>query len=172
MATPKTPPKKFMDAMLRNPTRSRIMDVVSRNPGMNKHQVAHALGININSVNFHLKRLVDVGMVQTRPAANSQEVLCFTPDNVSLWCEKSTRILFGRGPARQVAVYLAENPGTSVNDMAEDLGMAQTTVRRHLGILQSYELVQRIRIDRNVIYHAEPQLVDWVQKVEEGLRGE
>lgn len=130
---------------------------------MNKHQLSKVIGITPHAIDFHIGRMEEYGLVETRPAAtNDREALCFTKENVDLWDNESTRILFGRGAPRPVAAYLAKHPGANVVELSEALGLSVTTVRRHLRILQEAQLVQQLRIDRDVIYHAEPELAHWI----------
>ncbi len=154
----------FVSALLRNPTRSKIMELLTKKPGMNKHQLAKALGMNLTGVKFHVQRLAEIGQVETRTGMG-RETLCFTADNIHLWDDRSTRILFGRGPPRDVAMYLAEHPGAGADQISDALDLSLHTVRRHIRALEECELVQRTRVDRKVIYQAEPSLMEWIEKV-------
>ena len=169
MAARRPVPDHFQEVLLRNATRQRIMDLLARSPGMNKHQLAQVLGINPHAVDFHVRRLVEYGLAETRPGpTNDREALCFTKDNVNLWDDESTRILFGRGVPRRVAAHLSKNPGANVVELSQALSLSVTTVRRHLRILQQAELVQQMRIHRDVIYHAEPELAAWIRMTGDG----
>lgn len=170
--TGRVPHETFVSALLRNPVRSKIMTLLKRKPGMNRSQLARRLNMHENAIGFHLDRLIKAHLVVTRPGWDGREILCFTADNVSLWEQPETRILFGRGPPRKVARYLAEHPGTGTRQVAEALGLSANTVRRHLRTLEENDLVQRMRVDREVIYHAQPALVRWFEVAEkDDLRG-
>lgn len=161
-------PQGFVTLLLRNPNRAAIRRLLERRPGMNKHQLATETGIHVNAVGFHVERLVKAGLLEVRPGAKGREKLCFTPENVHLWENPATRALYGRGPARQVAMFLAENPGTGVKEACKALNMSVHTVRRHIRELEEAELVQRMRIERQVVYHAEPELIRWAEEMSEG----
>lgn len=156
------PRDAFASALLRNPTRRRIMRLLTEKPGMNKHQLAQALGINANTVKFHIERLEQIDQVETR-AGTGRETLCFTTHNIKLWDDRSTRVLFGRGPPRDVAMYLADHPGAGADEVSKALDLSLHTVRRHIRTLEEGELVQRIRVDRKVIYQAGPNLRKWIE---------
>lgn len=160
-------PEGFVTLLLRNPARAAIIRLLRRRPGMNKHQLAKETGIHVNAVGFHVDRLVKAGLLEVRPGAKGREKLCFTPENVHLWENPATRALYGRGPARQVALYVAQNPGAGVKDACKMLEMSVHTVRRHIRELEEAELIQRMRIERQVVYHAEPQLISWAESVGE-----
>lgn len=151
-------PDVFVEALLRNPHRQRIVELLTQAPGMNKNQLAEALGIYANALDFHLERMEEMGLVHLRESPRGREIVCFTADNVDLWEDERTRVLFGRSPVQRVAIYLAENPGASTADIASALDVSPVTVRHHLRTLEESELVQRLRIGRDVIYSAVPEV--------------
>lgn len=158
-------PKPFLELLMRNPIRRRILHLLKTNPGLNKRQLSKKLGIFETAVDFHLERLAKGGLVKTRSLDNHRETFCFRAENVHLWENPSTRILFGRSPPRQVALHLARHPGTEAKQVAAALSMNLHTVRRHLRTLENHNLAKRFRAERQVIYHAEPELINWVVKV-------
>lgn len=162
---PKRPSPWLEKHLLENECRKRIMDALTRIPGMNKHQVTQAIGMSRNAVEYHLRRLAEVGLVRTRKALTGTERLCFTVDNVDLWDDESTRVLYGRSPPRQVALYLTENPGSKASDVAKALGSSQNMARRNLRTLEACQLVQRTRVDRRIFYHPKRHLTDWAELV-------
>jgi predicted transcriptional regulator len=161
-------PDHFRKALLRNPHRARIVALVTEHPGLNKHQISKRIGLHVNAIEFHMERLIQVGLIETRPAMIGRETLCFTPENIHVWEDPATRILFGRGPPRDVARYITENPGASVQEAADALGVSVHTVRRNLKTLQEVGLVQSLRVERQVLYHAEPALVAWLDEHQSG----
>jgi predicted transcriptional regulator len=163
-ADPPRAPEEVLEALLRNPMRQQILELLENRPGMNKHQLALALGVRPNAVEFQLDRLTRAGLVARRPSENPQETLCFTRENVNLWDDESTRMLFGRSGPRDIAVYLAQHPRATVSDVSEALGVSVHTVRKHLRTLEDAELVQRLRVERQTWFHAEPTLRDWAKK--------
>lgn len=159
------PPEVFVSALLQNPIRAQILELLDETPGMNKHQLATALDAHMTVVDFHVQRLVESRLLETRSGHNGRETLCFTTHNAGLWENPSTRVLFGRGAVRQVAMFVTDHPGADAQSTAEALSLSIYTVRRHLRTLEEFALVQRIRVERQVIYHAAPQLVSWVEGV-------
>lgn len=151
--------------LLRNMIRRKIIDLLAGAPGMNKHQIAKALGIHLNSVIFHVKRLVDVGLLESRAGWNGRQTHFFTPELAHLWEEEATRVLYGRAPVRLVALYLADNPGTHSHEIAEVLGMSPRTVREHLRILREGGLAEGVQVEQRIEYYADELLVTWAQEV-------
>lgn len=154
------PPELFVRQLLRHEVRQEILRLLAERPGMNQHQLSQELGVNHNVVVYHVKRMQRFGLLETRPGVRQRETLCFRPEDVSLWDVESTRFLLGRAPALGVAQFLAANPGAEANAISQALGLTVPTVRRHLNTLEEEELVQRFRVDRKVLYHAEPELVN------------
>lgn len=156
-------PKPLLDMLLRNPIRKQALEQLEENPGMNKRRLAQALGVSVSGLDFHLDRLEQAGLVITRASQSGRETLCFTPENVRLWDDPSTRMLFGTNAPIDVALYLTQRPCASAAEIAKELDVSVHTARRHLRNLEDQELVQRMRVDRQVYFHAEPRLKDWVE---------
>lgn len=161
-----------VQALLRNPLRRRILEILKRRPGMNRQQLARELGINLNGVGYHIERLEKVRLVALRPGLKDKETLCFTAENVELWEKKSLRVLFGSSRTSEVGLFLAQNPGAGPMQVAHALDLSVHTVRRHVRRLEDSGLVQRLRVDRQVEYHAEPALVSWVETIGKHAVGE
>lgn len=158
----KVPPPTFVEMLLKNPFRMKILRLLEQDPGMNKHQLAVVLGLRVGAIEFHVDRLVAAGLIETRPGPG-RETLCFRTQDATLWDDPATRMLYGRGPAKQVALFLAGHPGVGSQEVAETLDLSIHTVRRHLQLLQENELIQKMRVERQVVYHAEPTLLEWIE---------
>ena len=157
-------PEALRATLLLNKTRARIMGLLEANTGLNQHQLSRIMGVNVNTVRFHIRRLERQGFVETRGLPEVRERFCFTSENVRLWDNPSTRLLLGRGTTREVALYLVDNPAVSAEEIADALGISVYSVRRHIRALDENELVSRLRVERQVLYHAEAELLDWVEE--------
>lgn len=162
---PERSPTSQVGMLLQNHTRSSIIKLLRERPGMNRNQLAKELGITPSAVGFHVERLVEAHIVETKPAPKGREMVCFTNENVHLWNDKATRVLYGRGLPRRVACYLVKHPGADVHQIAWALDEPEYTVRRHLMTLRGSELIARTQIKKNVYYHPQPRLEDWVESV-------
>lgn len=147
--------------LLQNSTRQAIWDQLQETPGLNKNQLCRKLDVLPNNLDFHIGRLEDHGLVVTRPSAQDQEVLCFLQEDVSLWRDEETRILFGRRQTRIIGLYVVENPGANTAEIADAVDRARVTVRHHLRTLIEQNLVERVRIGQKVLYYPTQSLVDW-----------
>jgi len=74
-------------------------------------------------------------------------------------------------PRRIVAIYaLAEKPYT-VNELAAELGMTQSTASRHLKVLRERGMVQAVRQGVSVEYHlCDPRLIQALDILRSVLR--
>lgn len=159
----------FGDHLRRNGLRGRILEQLDRQPGMNRHQLAVALDAHVNSIIFHVGRLLDQKVLESRPGSKGRETLLFPAHLAHLWDNPSTRVLFGRGPPRELAEYIAKNPGSDSKQAAEALDLSIFSVRRHIRLLEENNLVERFRIEREVIYRAAPELTDWLRETARAL---
>lgn len=159
----------FRRALLRHPVRCVIYELLKHRPGLNKNQVGDTLELYPNRLKFHMDRMIQAGLIETRSSPRGQEVVCFLAEDADLWEDEATRILFGRSPLRQVAMYLAEHPGATTGEIAEALDVTPVTVRHHLDNLLEHDLVDRFQIERHYEYHAGPKLDRWVDEVGDGF---
>lgn len=162
-------PDAVRERVLEHPTREAIVDLLEARPGMNKNQLCETLDLHSNLLNFHLRKLQDINAVATRPSAQDREILCFLREDLGLWENDSTRILFGRSPVRHVGLFLADNPGASTREVADALRMSPVTVRHHLRTLLDFDLIQRFRAGRVFVYQPDEELEAWVADVGQGF---
>lgn len=152
-----------------HPVREQILDLVGDRPGLNKHQVAQALGLHDNVVEHHLGRLTQAGAVVLRDASRERETLVFRTEDADLWDDERTRILFGRAAKRNIALYLADHSGAMTQEIAEALGLSPVTIRHHLRVLREHDLVQRHRAGRTFRYEPGEVLDAWIERAGDGF---
>lgn len=168
---PRGPLTRRVGLLLENEARSEIIELLRQRPGMNRNQLAKKLGIHASAVGYHIRRLAAIDLVETRPATQGREQLCFATGDAHLWDDEGTRVLYGRGLPRKVAIYLVEHPGADVHEIARGLCESEHTVRRHLRTLQECELVARTQVRKRVHYHPESRLEQWVELVRKDYGG-
>lgn len=83
--------------------------------------------------------------------------------DVDLWTDEFTRILFGRRQSRAVALFLAENPGKTTRQIAQALRISPVTARHHLRTLMEHGLVHRYPAGQTKIYEPDDALTTWVR---------
>lgn len=158
-------PDFVVEELLDHPYRRAIVEMVRERPGVNKHQIAQAVEVDPKVVDHHLAKLEDMGLVTTRSREEGKQVHCFAKGDEQVWEEASTRGLFGRSGAREVALFLADHPGAKTSEIAKALELSTTTVRHHLLGLREAGLVRQHQAGRAYLYDATGVLDDWVETV-------
>lgn len=162
----------FAQRCLESDTRERIHDLLLDLPGLNKSRIAEQLDLHISTVVGHLEVMEAYGVIEIEDTPHSNEKLCFAAENVHLWEDHRTRILFGRGPLKHVAICLAENPGATVKEIADALGLKPGAVYPHVRRLAEHGLVRSEPIGGAHRHCATPPLEAWVQEVGEAYTRE
>lgn len=152
--------------LLEDPTRQAIVAHLEQAPGLNVSQLRRRVGAARNTVEFHLRRLARADLVVTKRRDEGHEVLCFLATDASLWEREATRVLYGRRANRQVALFVAEHPGSSTRGIAEAVDREPVTVLHHLKTLREHGLVERLREGNEVTYFPSPTLARWIQDVD------
>lgn len=148
-------------ALLEQPVRRRIANLLDERPGLNLSRVARELGIHLNLARFHLRKLADAGVVELRPGARKREVLCFLQRDARLGDEPRTRLLFGGSPAGAVARHVALNPGATARQVADATGLTFGAAHYHLAKLMERRLVARIRGGSEYQHYPRGALARW-----------
>lgn len=86
-----------------------------------------------------------------------------------LWENPKTQVLFGGDAKRNVALFVAEHPGSTLKEIADAMDCAPTTIRHHLDALEDHGLVEAIRVESADRFHPEPALVEWYREFGEGF---
>lgn len=162
-------PDFVKERLLDHPVRRRLAQTLEERPGMNKSQLCDELELDSNVLNHHLGKMAMGQLVVTRPSAQGKETLCFRLEDVILWEDERTRILFGREESRGVALYLAENPGATTREIAGALRLSPVTIRYHLGTLKEHQLVHRHPVGQTYVYEPDDLLEAWVAEIGGGF---
>lgn len=131
--------------LLANPNRQLIVDQLGRTPGLNLNTLARETGLHRSLVRFHVHRLEHGDLVAVRQGVKGREQVCFLVEDAHLWEDPRTRVLFGGEPTRNVALFVAENPGATVQRIADAVDRKPRTIRHHLDELHERDLVDRVQ---------------------------
>lgn len=156
-------------SLLCNENRQQIVRQLGRTPGLNINLLAEKTEISGSVVTFHLHRLADADLVSIKPGVKGNERLCFLKRDEDLWEDPQTRILFGREPARNVALYVLENPGVTPEEISEALERSTRSARHHLRTLEDRGLIDRVRIGRTHRFLPRSPLREWRNEVGDGF---
>ncbi|MBI2077484.1 MAG: ArsR family transcriptional regulator [Euryarchaeota archaeon] len=116
-------------AALEQSTRARVAETVAANPGIHFRSLVRETGLARGTVDHHLRKLVEVGLVQE---SRSDGYVCFfaagTKDRRAM---RFAPLLKAEGARRLVALVAAQ-PGVGASDAAEALGLSRQIVHRHV----------------------------------------
>ncbi len=155
--------EELQESLLTHPTRQSILETVQAKPGINRNQIGVELDLVVKLLNYHVTKLEDAEVIVRMPSAQGKEALYFAPEDVDLWENPRTRILFGRKPTRYVAMFIADHPGTSSAAIAEALDLTPVTIRHHIRTLKEHNIIVSAKIGYAAEYHPLTELMDWVE---------
>ncbi|MFW5911319.1 MAG: winged helix-turn-helix transcriptional regulator [Halolamina sp.] len=126
-------------------TRARIARHVERNPGVHFSEIVRELEVASGQVQYHTRKLVAAGDIEREAAYGKTH---FFATGFEPW-ERRLLALFRRETARGIIGYLFEHDGASPSTVAEDLGVARSTLEWHLDRLVAEDVVSKERDIRN-----------------------
>ena len=119
-------------------TRARIDRYIEANPGVHFRELTRALDLATGQVQYHLKRLDSV----TEQRCNGRTH--YYPSGYGPW-ERRTLAYLRRETARDVVVHLLAAETASPAAVADELGIARSTLEHHLDGLVAAGVVAKRR---------------------------
>ena len=126
-------------------TRDRIATYVSTHPGVHFNDLVDTLDLAPGQVQYHLRRLL-TNDVLVREALYGRTH--YFPPEYNDW-ERGVLALIRRETTRDILAYLIEHGPSRPNPVADDLGIARSTLEWHLDHLVEQEVVEKRRDARN-----------------------
>jgi predicted transcriptional regulator len=120
-------------------TRNRVRSHVESNPGVHFNAVSRNLDIATGQTQYHLRRLL-------RSESLHSEEICgrthYFPDGYS-GREQAAIALLRRETTRELVMLLLDREETTPGTLADEVGIARSTVEWHLSNLIDYDLVEK-----------------------------
>lgn len=152
------------DDTLDHPNRQAIHDILQDTPGRTKNDMRRRLNINAETFNHHYQILENNDVVTTEESHRKNEHLCFIKGDEELLDDANTSILYGHPATRNNALVVHENPGCTMQQVAEILDVCPSAPRHHLLTLVDNDLIERETVDRSHRFYPTEKLQDWVHK--------
>ena len=128
-------------------TRERIHDYVAANPGIHFNELTRALDLAPGQVQYHIRKLKRSEAVVEEPLYGRTHY--YTPEYDDF--ERGALAVARRETARDVLVTLLINGPDTPNAVADEIGVARSTLEWHLDHLVEQGLVDKQRDDHNRI---------------------
>lgn len=126
-------------------TRERIADRIRAEPGIHFNALVRRLDLAPGQVQYHLQRLLrDDGLVEEPLYGRTH----YYPATYDAW-DRRVLALLRRETVTDVVSYLLEQGPTSPDTVADDLGIARSTLEWHLDRLTEQDLVTKERDAHN-----------------------
>jgi len=112
---------------------------IESHPGVHFNELARDLDIATGQAQYHLRRLREAGRLDT---ADLRGRTHYFPTGYDSW-EQRTIALLRRETVRGIIVAGLEEPEPAAADLAEDLGVARSTVSWHVSTLVEAEVAEK-----------------------------
>jgi predicted transcriptional regulator len=122
-------------------TRTRVANHVAAYPGVHFNELVRSLDLAPGQVQHHIRRLVDVGVVEREEIYGQTH---YYPPEFDEW-ERGALALFRRETTRDVLGYLLEHGDSKPADVADAVGIARSTLEWHLDHLTERDVVRKER---------------------------
>jgi len=128
-----------MGDALKLESRRRIYESIRSRPGTFLREMERDLGMEVGMLSYHLKVLVDVGMVRMEQEGN--HVRYFATDTVPLADSRALSYLKNR-PTRTILMFVLYNGAIRYSELVPLTGASKSTLTYHLKRLESAGIVQ------------------------------
>ena len=126
-------------------TRTRIRAQIARQPGVHFNELVRVLDVAPGQVQHHVRRLADDDAISTESFYGRTH---YYPPEFDAW-ERGTLALFRRETSRDVLGYLLESGPSRPQTVADELGIARSTLEWHVDHLVEQDVVEKQRDSRN-----------------------
>lgn len=127
--------------------RALLMALVAADPGIHVLRAAHLLGLNWNTCYHHARRLAGDGVLLM---AKVRGKLCLFDRKDGSVARHLAHVLLRDARTARIAAILVSTSGVNQQELANQLGITDSAVCRHVRLLQESGLVERVRRGREV----------------------
>lgn len=130
-------------------SRRRIYHYVQDNPGAHMRQIGRDLDIPMGTLEYHLRYLVDEGLLATRE--DSRYTRYFVKGQTSRH-EKDVLAAIRQETPRRIVAQLLLDPGASHGELLEEFDVSASTLSFHLSKLVEGGVVEKEKSGRKNLY--------------------
>lgn len=126
-------------------TRRQIETHVRSNAGIHFNELVRETEFAPGQIQYHVRRLIDAETVVREQVYGKTH---YYPPEYDAW-ERAALALFRRETAREIVVYLIEHEQCRPATVADDIGIARSTLEYHLDHLVERGIVEKTYDQRN-----------------------
>lgn len=126
-------------------TRNQIRAHVQANAGIHFNELVRESEFAPGQIQYHVRRLLDADALVREELYGQTH---YYPPQYDAW-ERAALALFRRETAREIVVYLIESGPCGPATVADDLGIARSTLEYHLDHLVERDIVVKEYDERN-----------------------
>jgi predicted transcriptional regulator len=127
-----------MDGTLDLDSRRRIFDLIRSRPGTYLREMERELGMQVGVLTYHLKVLMDAGMVRMEEEGNHQR---YFPAEGFIFTDRKIISYLRNRSARAILMYSMDRGSISFSDLLALMGTSKSTLSYHLKRLSSAGLI-------------------------------
>jgi predicted transcriptional regulator len=116
-----------------------ILNCVEENPGIHFNELVRSVSLATGQVQYHMYSLIEEGEIGDM---NLYGRTHYYPEDYPEK-DRGAVALLRRETAREVALYVVENGESRPDEIADELGIARSTLEWHLGRLAEQGLVEK-----------------------------
>lgn len=139
------------ESILLNPLRRKIYSLVAQSPGSNFSKITNALEIASSTLNWHLKRLENSGLLKSTKIGNKR---IYYPASLRTELAEEIIQVLSNETARNIFLYVINIPDEECYalNIARNLNPAihHETVRYHLERMKKVNLIKEVKIGKTV----------------------
>lgn len=152
-----------------NDNRNRVLRYVIEHPGATASDMVKGLGMNMGTLRYHLFILTLNHKVITHQE-DDKYLRYFRNAGAYSEAERTMLSLMRREPLRRVLCVLAEKPGLTGSQLAEELNVSATAANRHISLLAEKGVILRSpNDDRGHVYSIKAEYREYLSHASEML---
>lgn len=153
-------------SLLEETNRAKLYEQLDKTPGLNISLAGERAGIPSSTAAYHIRCLEAVGIITIVPSIEKDhEKICFLQKDDHLYEDEKTRILYGGGTTRRIARYIAENPGATIENVADAFDKSYSAIYTQAMLLKEKDLVERRKGGRSYRYEPTFKLLAWDEEI-------
>lgn len=147
--------------LLENDTRSRLLEVISEEPGLSLQELAGKTDAGWGTTVYHLQRLEQAGFIKSRKQGHHRRF--YTIGEVGQDEVEALGMLRNETP-RKIAQYLVQDPGCNQKAICQALDISPSLAHKYLKRMEEQNLLTSEREWRSKHYTPDERLANLVEQ--------